>query len=99
MNETVKAARKALHDRIHAQVSTAVTTLEALKAKADTANSKADQAAIADLLQARQAIDRQLQELEKTGSTTYQQVKTDVEARVASLEKSVRDIEARLKAA
>jgi len=99
MNEIMKTARKALHEKIQTQVKTALTKLEALKAKAESANSKAEQTTIADLLAKRQAIDRQLQELEKSSDTTYQRVKTDIESRAAELEKSVQAIEAKFKAA
>jgi hypothetical protein len=54
---------------------------------------------IADLLTKKQAIDQKLSALKKSGDTTYQQAKTDVESRVAELEKSVQSIEAKFKGA
>jgi len=99
MNEAMNTIRKTMQDRIQAQVKTTLTRLEALKVKADSASSKAEQAAIADLLAQRQAIDQQLEALRTTSESTYQQAKKDVESRLAELEKSVQAIEAKFKAA
>ena len=92
-------ARKAIHDRIEAQIKIAQAKLESLKAKAESTKAKTELAAIVELLTKKQAIAQKVGELKATGETTYEQAKSDVEARIADLEKSVQAIEAKFKAA
>jgi hypothetical protein len=93
------AARQAIHDKIESQINTVQAKLETLKAKAESAKANAEIKLIADLLTNKRAIDQKLNELKKSGEGTYQQTKTDVESRLAELEKSVQAIEAKFKAA
>jgi len=93
------AARKAVHDRIDAQIKIAQAKLESLKAKAEATKAKAELAVIVELLTKKQAIAQKVGELKASGETTYEQAKSDVQARIAELEKSVQAIEAKLKAA
>jgi len=92
-------AKQALHDKIDSQIKTAQAKLETLKAKAESTKANAELKLIADLLTKKQAIDQKLNELKKSGEGSYQQAKTDVESRVADLEKSVKAIEAKFTAA
>jgi phage shock protein A len=99
MSTETNIAKKAIHDKIESQINTVQAKLETLKAKAEAAKANAELKVIAELLTKKQAIDRKLNELKKSGETTYQQTKTDVESRVAELEQSLKSIEAKLKAA
>jgi phage shock protein A len=95
----MNVAKQAIHDKIESQIKTAQARLETLTAKAESAKANAELKLIVDLLTKRTAIDQKLNELKKSGETTYQQAKTDVESRVAELEKSVQALEAKLTAA
>jgi phage shock protein A len=99
MSTDMNMAKQAVHDKIESQVNTVQAKLQTLKAKAESAKANAELKLIADLLTRKQAVEQKLAELKKSGDGTYQQVKADVESRVAELEKSVQAIEARLKAA
>jgi phage shock protein A len=99
MSTPMNVAKQAIHDKIESQIKTAQAKLETLKAKAESAKANAELKLIADLLTKKPAIDQKLNELKKSGETTYQQAKTDVESRVAELEKSVQAIEAKFKTA
>ena len=99
MSTAMNMTKQAIHDKIESQIRTAKAKLETLKAKAESAKANAELKSIADLLTKKRAIDQTLTELKQSGETTYQQAKTDVEARVAELEKSVQAIEAKFKAA
>jgi phage shock protein A len=99
MSTEINMAKKAIHDKIESQINSAQAKLETLKAKAEATKANAELKMIADLLSKKQAIDHKLAELKKSGETTYQQTKSDVESRVAELEKSVKAIEAKFKAA
>lgn len=92
---TENMAKKAIHDKIESQINTVQAKLETLKAKAETAKADAELKVILDLLTKKQAIDHKLRDLKQSGETTYQQTKSDVESRVAELEKSVKAIEAK----
>jgi hypothetical protein len=99
MSTAMNMTKQAIHDKIESQIRTAQAKLETLKAKAESARANAELKSIADLLTKKRAIDQKLTELKQSGETTYQQAKTDVESRVAELEKSVQAIEAKFKAA
>jgi phage shock protein A len=99
MSIETNVAKKVIHDKIESQVSTVQSKLEALKAKAQSAKANTELKMIADLLSQKQTIDQKLNELKKSSEGTYQQTKTDVESRIAELEKSLQAIEAKFKAA
>jgi len=98
MSTPTNIAKQAVHDKIESQVKTVQAKLDTLKAKAESAKANAELKVIAELLTKKQAIDRKIGELKKSGETSYQQAKSDIEARVAELEKSVQAIEAKFKA-
>jgi len=99
MSTETNIAKKAVQDKIASQISTVQAKLDTLKAKAQTAKANTELKAIADLMTQKQAIDKKLGELKHSTESAYQQAKTDVESHVAELEKSVKAIEAKLKAA
>src|SRR6516164_4430389 len=99
MSTEMNVTKKAIHDKIESQVNTVQAKLETLKAKAESAKANAELKMIADLLSKKQTLDHKLNELKQSGEGTYQQTKTDVESRIAELEKSVQAIEAKFKAA
>ena len=98
MSTEINMARQAVHDKIESQINTVQAKLETLKAKAESAEANAELELIAELLTKKQAIDQKLNELRQSSEGTYQQAKTDVESRVAELEKSVKAIEAKFTA-
>jgi hypothetical protein len=99
MSAEANIAKKVLHDKIESQINTVQAKLETLKAKAESSKANTELKAIAELLIAKKTIDHKLGELKQSGETTYNQAKTDVESRVAELEKSLKAIEAKFKAA
>ena len=99
MSTGMKMAKQAIHDKIESQVQIAQARLETLKAKAEAAKANAELKLIAELLTKKRSIDQKLSELKKSGDTAYQAAKSDVESRVAELEKSVQAIETKFKAA
>jgi len=99
MSTEANVAKKVLHDKIESQISTVQSTLEALKAKAQTAKANAELKTIADLLAQKHAIDQKLTALRGTSETAYDRAKADVESRVAELEKSVKAIERKVSVA
>src|SRR5258708_13988811 len=99
MSTETNLAKNAIHDKIESQINGVQAKLERLKAKAEAEKADAELKAIADLITQKHTIDQKLGALKQSGETTYQRAKTDVESRVAELEKSVKAIEAKFKAA
>ena len=99
MSTGMNMAKKAVQDKIESQIHSIQARLELLKAKAEAGKANAELKLIADLLTKKLAVDQKLSELKRSGETTYQQTKSDVEARVAELEKSLKALETKLKAA
>lgn len=99
MSTETNVAKKVIHDKIESQINTVQAKLETLRAKAEAAKANAELKAIGDLLTKKRAIDQKLGELKQSADSSYQQTRTDVEARIAELEQSVKAIEAKLRAA
>jgi hypothetical protein len=95
----VNAARKAVYDRVESQIQTFEAQLATLKAKAESAKADAELKAIANLAKTKLALDQMVRELKKAGETSFQQAKTDIEARIAELGKAVKALESKIKAA
>jgi chaperonin cofactor prefoldin len=95
----VKAAQKAVYDKVEAQIETFDAQLATLKAKAESVKANAELKAIANLATAKVTLDRKVRELKTAGEAAFQQAKADVEARIAEFEKSVKTIESKIKAA
>jgi len=92
------ATKQAIHDKLESQIKTAEVKLATLKARAETAKANAEIKAITDLLPRKEEIRRKLQELKKTGEDRWEVVKNDLTVLIADFEKSIKDIEAKLKA-
>ncbi len=97
-NVAVRAARTAVYDKVESQIHTLDAQLATLKAKAESAKADAELTAIANLATAKRALDQKVAELKAAGETAFQQVKADVEARVAEFDKSVRAIASKFNA-
>ena len=95
-NVAVKAVRKAVYDKVESQIHTFDAQVATLKAKADSA--KAELNAIANLATAKRTLDRKVAELKSAGETAFQQVKADVEARVAEFDESLQAIASKIDA-
>ena len=91
----VNMAKQAIHDKLEAQIKTTEAKLDTLKAQAEMAKANLEIKAIAELLPKRQAIQQKLQELKKSGGDRWEQAKTDLEARIADLEKSMKAVESK----
>ena len=95
MGSITNTAKQAAYDKIDSQIKTVQAKLEALRAKAEAAKAIAEVKAIADLVNKKKAIDQKLTDLRSSGETAYEQAKSDVQSRVADLERSVQAIEAK----
>jgi hypothetical protein len=98
MNLEVTAAKKAIHDKLESQITTAEAKLATLKARAEVAKASAEIKAITDLLPRKEVLHRKLQELKKSGEDRWELVKNDLMVLIADFEKSVKEIEAKAKA-
>jgi len=97
-NVAVNAARKAVYDKVESQVHTFEAQLATLKTKAESAKADAELKAIADLATTKLTLDQKVRELKKAGEAAFQQAKTEVEARIADFDASVKAIEWKIKA-
>jgi len=98
MSIETTTAKHAIHDKLESQVNTAVAKLDTLKARAEVAKANVEIKAIADLTAQKLELHQKLQELKNSGEDKWwEQVKKDLEARIASFEKSVKGIEAKVK--
>ena len=98
MNLEATAAKKAIHDKLESQITTAEAKLATLKARAEVAKASAEIKAITDLLPRKEVLNRKLRELKKTGEDRWEVVKNDLTVLIADFEKSVKEIEAKAKA-
>ena len=97
-NVAVKAARKAVYDKIESQIHTFKAQVATLKVKAGSAKADAELTAIANLATAKRVLDQKVAELKGAGETAFQQVKADLEARVAEFDKSLKALASRINA-
>jgi len=96
MSTEVKLAKQAIHDKLESQINSVEAKLNTLKAQAQTAKANVELKAITELLTRKQPIMQKLQELKKSGGDRFEQVRADVETRIADLEKSVKGIESKV---
>jgi uncharacterized protein (DUF1499 family) len=94
----VDVAQQIVHDKLESQIKTAEAKLETLKAQAEAAKANAEIKAVATLLPKKQAIQQKLQQLKQASGDKWEQVKTDLEARIAQFEKSLKEIESQAQA-
>lgn len=92
------ATKHAVHDKLESQIKTAEAKLETLKARAEVAKANAEIKAIAELATQGLEIHQKLQELKKAGEDRWEHAKTALVVRIAAFEKSVKAIEAKVKA-
>ncbi len=92
---TTNVARQAVHDKFGSQIKTAQAKLETLKARAETAKANLEIKAIAELLPKGLVIQQKLMELKNSSGDAWERAKTDLEARIADFEKSVKGIESK----
>jgi hypothetical protein len=93
---TVKAARKAVYDKVESQIHTFEAQVATLKAKAESAKADAEVAAIANLAAAKRVLDAKVAELKIAGEAKFEQVRADVERRVAEFDQSLRALASKL---
>ena len=87
---TVKAARKAVYDKVESQIHSFEAQLATLKAKAESVKADAEIAAIANVVTAKRRLDARVSELKSASDAKFEQVKADVERRVADFERSLK---------
>ena len=97
-NVAVKAVRKAVYDKVESQIHTFDAQVATLKAKAESAKAEAELSAIANLATAKGTLDQKVAELKSAGETAFQQVKAEVEARVAEFDESLQAIASKIDA-
>ena len=97
MSIDTKLAKQAIHDKLESQIKAAEAKLETLKARAAAAKANLELKAIAELLPKKQAIELKLRELKKSGDREWERSKADLETRITYLEKSIQEIESRVK--
>jgi hypothetical protein len=94
----VDLAKQVVHDKLESQIKTAQSKLDTLKAQAEAAKANVEIKAIATLLPKKQVIQQKLQELKQASGDKWEQVKTDLEARIAEFEKSLQETESQAQA-
>ena len=99
MNADMNVAKQTLLHKLEAQIKTVEAKLDTMNARAENAKADVEIKAIATLVPKKLAIQQKLQELKKSGGDRWEQTKADLEARIADLEKSVKAIESKVKAA
>ncbi len=97
MSIDVSMAKQAVHDKLESQINTAEAKLAALKAQAETAKANVEIKSVSELLGKKQVIQQKLQDLKKSSGDKWEQAKTDLEARIAEFEKSVKGVESKAK--
>ncbi len=98
MSIDASTAKHAIHEKLESQIKTAEAKLDTLKARAEVAKANLELKAIADLASRRLQIHQKLQELKKLGGDQLERAKTDLDARIAAFETSIKEIEAKVKA-
>ena len=98
MNTDVKIAKQVLCDKLESQMKTAEAKLVTLQARAEAAKADLEIKAIAKLLPQKHAIEQKLQQLRTSAGDQWEKAKTDLQARIADFEKSLKQIESKAKA-
>ena len=92
------AARHAIYDKLESEIKTAEAKLDTLKARAEVAKANVELKAIAALATQKLELHEKLRELKASSEANWQLLKKDLETRIAAFEKSVKEIEAKVKA-
>lgn len=97
MSIEVSTAKHVIHDQFEAQIRSVEAKLETLRAQAEAAKAHAEIKAIKDLLGKKVELGRKVQELKKAGDDKWEHRKAELESLLKSLEKSVAEIEVKVK--
>jgi phage shock protein A len=89
MTTATNLAKQAVHDKFESQIKTAEAKLETLKARATAAKANVELQAIAELLPKKQMVQDKLGELKESSGDKWEQVRGELESRIAELERSV----------
>jgi hypothetical protein len=98
MTTDVNVTKQVIHDKLESQIKTAEAKLDTLKARAETAKANLEIKAIAEVMPKKYAIQQKLQELMRSSGDRFEQIKADLESRIADFEKSMKAIESGAKA-
>ena len=98
MSVDVGLAKQVVQEKLESRIKDAEAKLHELKLKAEVAKTAIEIKAILDLLAKAPAIHQKVEEFKKSGGDRREQVKTDLEKRVADFENSVKAIESKVKA-
>ena len=90
-------AKKAVHDKLAAQLKTAGATLTSLQARAERAKANVELKAAADLIVKKAVMQEKLLELKSAGEDRWERVRQDAEVKLADFEKSVKDLSEKIK--
>lgn len=89
---------KAYEEKIRAQLQQAKAQLVELEARAKSDIAQAGTDLVKDMKAWRREIEEKLQEMKTTGDANAEQVKADIEAKVAKMKSSLTELGVRLKA-
>ena len=95
-NVTMKAAQKAVYDKVESEIHRFETQLATLKANAESIKADAEISAIANLAATKRTLDVKLVELKRTGEAAFEQVRADVERGVSEFDKALRAIASKI---
>ena len=98
MSVDVGLAKQVVQEKLESRIKDAEAKLHALKLKAEVAKTVIEIKAIADLLTKAPVIHQKLEEFKKADGDRREQVKTDLEKRIADFETAVKGIESKVKA-
>ena len=97
MSTVITETKDAIHNKLESQIKSAESKLDTLKARAGVAKAAVEIKAIADLVAQKGEIRQKLQAFKKASANNQEQAKKEIEALVAGFEKSVKEIEAKVK--
>lgn len=97
MSIEVSTAKHVVHDKLESQIKSAEAKLDTLKSRAEVAKANLEIKAIGALATQKLEIHEKLRELKTTGDANWEKAKKDLEVRVAAFEKSIKEIEAKVK--
>ncbi len=97
MSIEVSTAKHVVHDKLESQIKSAEAKLDTLKSRAEVAKANLEIRAIGGLAPQKLEIHEKLRELKTTSDANWEKAKKDLEVRVAAFEKSIKEIEAKVK--
>lgn len=97
MTTETHLAKQAVQDKLASQLKTAEATLDTLKARAEAAKANVEVKAAAELIGKKPVIQQKLLELKKTGEDQWERARREVETHIAGFEKSVKDLDSKVK--